>query len=70
MVARRWVGVSAGAFHVLGLDANGGVIAWGVDRDGKADVPVAATNLEPPSPRAAFSLPWPALRREAAGVGA
>lgn len=39
------IAVSAGSFHLLALDADGGVVAWGKNFNGQTNVPPAATNV-------------------------
>src|ERR1035437_6769960 len=46
----------AGAFHCLGLNADGTVAAWGKNWDGQTNVPPTATNLVAVAAGAAHSL--------------
>ena len=42
--ATNLVAVAAGAWHSLGLGANGTILAWGDDADGQCDIPASLTN--------------------------
>ena len=42
--ATNLVAIAAGAWHNLGLRANGTVLAWGDDQAGQCDVPAGLSN--------------------------
>jgi alpha-tubulin suppressor-like RCC1 family protein len=60
------VGLDAGAFHVLAVNADGTVNAWGQNRDGQTNTPTAATNVVAVSAGSDHSL---ALKADGTVIG-
>lgn len=60
------VGLDAGAFHALAVNADGTVTAWGQNRDGQTTTPAAATNVIAVSAGSDHSL---ALKADGTAIG-